>query len=84
MTFTFKLILPQALFQHTKNDLFDTGGSTANQGGKRTTLACKKWHIYNWQNKKKKLYVKLTYYDNSNKNVDHPLLRITKSWVQQK
>ena len=34
--------------------------------------------------KKKKLYVKLTYCDHPNKNVEHPNLRITKSWVQQK
>ena len=41
-------------------------------------------YIIGKKKKKKKLYVKLTYYDNSNKNVDHPVLRITKSWVQQK
>ena len=30
------------------------------------------------------LYAKLTYRDYSNKNVEHPDLRITKIWVQQK
>ena len=34
--------------------------------------------------KKKKLYVKLTYCDRPNKNVEHLDLRITKSWVRQK
>ena len=33
---------------------------------------------------KKKLYVKLTYFDHPNKNVEHPDMRITKSWVEQK
>ena len=32
----------------------------------------------------KKLYVKLTYCDHSNKNIKPSDLRITKSWVQQK
>ena len=34
--------------------------------------------------KKEKKNVKLTYCDCPNKNVEHPDLRITKSWVQQK
>ena len=34
--------------------------------------------------KKKNLYVKLTYCDHLNKNVKDLDLRITKSWVQQK
>ena len=42
----------------------------ANQGGH--TLA------------KKILYAKLTYWDYFNKNFEHPDLRITKIWVQQK
>ena len=33
---------------------------------------------------KKLLYVKLTYCDHPNKNIEHLDLRITKSWVQQK
>ena len=33
---------------------------------------------------KKILYVKITYCDYSNKNVEHSDLRITKIWVQQK
>ena len=33
---------------------------------------------------KKILYAKLTYCDQSNKNVKYPNLRITKIWVQQK
>ena len=33
---------------------------------------------------KKILYAKLTYCDQPNKNVEHPDLRITKIWVQQK
>ena len=40
--------------------------------------------IYIYTLAKKKLYVKLTYSDHSNKNVEHTNLRITKSWVQQK
>ena len=48
----------------------------ASRGGHRTDLTCKKLHIYT--SKKKKLYVKLTYCDHPNKNVEHPILRITK------
>ena len=33
---------------------------------------------------KKLLYVKLTYCDHLNKNIEHIDLKITKSWVQQK
>ena len=33
---------------------------------------------------KKILYAKLTYCDHPDKNVEHPDLRITKIWVQQK
>ena len=33
---------------------------------------------------KKMLYAKLTYYDYLNKNFEHPNLKITKIWVQQK
>ena len=33
---------------------------------------------------KKLLYIKLTYCDHSNKNVEYPNLRISKNWVQEK
>ena len=54
----------------------------ANQGGHRTALTCKKKCIYTFA--KKTLYVKQTYCDHPNKNIEHPDLRITKIWVQQK
>ena len=34
--------------------------------------------------KKKKLYTKLTYCNHFNKNIEHPDLKITRIWVQQK
>ena len=66
---------------HTTNQQ-PLAASHASQGGHRTTITCKKMHIYTCQ--KKIFYVKLTYCDHLNKNVEHLDLRITKSWVQQK
>ena len=50
----------------------------ASQGGHRTTLVCKKLHIYICKYIYIYIYVKLTYCDNPNKNVEYLDLRITK------
>ena len=56
----------------------------ASQDGHKTTLTCKKWHIYTYNIYIYiYMYVKLNYCDYPNKN-EQPNLRITKSWVQQK
>ena len=49
-------------------------------GGHMTNLTYKKKCIYILA--KKKLYTKLTYCDNYNKNVEYPYLKITKIWVR--
>ena len=41
-------------------------------------------YIYTHTLAKKKLYAKIIYCDHPNKNVEHPGLRITKIWFQQK
>ena len=41
-------------------------------------------YIYIYLSKKKNLYAKIIYCDHPNKNVEHPNLRITKIWFQQK
>ena len=50
----------------------------ASQDGHKITLTCKKNCIYTLA---KYIYIKLTYCDHSNKNVEHPNLGITKIWV---
>ena len=47
-------------------------------------MICKKKKYINLPHKKKNLYTKLTYYDNLNKNVEQPDLKITRICVQQK
>ena len=50
------------------------------EGGHMTNLTYKK-NVYIYL-QKKKLYTKLTYCDNYNKNVEYPYLKITKIWVR--
>ena len=64
-----------------------TSGSTCKPGWSQDHLDLQKMayiHLAKKKKKKKNLYVKLTYCDHPNKNVEHPNLIITKSWVQQK
>ena len=56
------------------------------QDSHMTTLTCKNG-IYTLAKKKNiyiYIYVRLNYLDHSNKKVEYPDLRITKSWVQKK
>ena len=52
----------------------------ASQDGHKITLTCKKNCIYTLA-KYIYIYIKLTYCDHSNKNVEHPNLGITKIWI---
>ena len=61
-----------------------TGGSTCKSSWSHDHSDLQKMAYIHLQKRKKNLYVKLTYCDHLNKNVEHPNLRITKSWVQQK
>ena len=50
----------------------------ASQDGHKITLTCKKKCTYKLANIYIYIYSKLTYCDHSNKNVEHPDLRIAK------
>ena len=70
----------------TSTALYCTGGSTCKPGGYKITWLAPNLpiYIYIYTFAKKILYAKLIYCDHPNKNVEHPDLRITKIWVQQK